>query len=1031
MRSREKAEKRSRRSPASREREKKQKDAGRNLPDGEEPPLSLIADLPVGLYRRTPGEHGRFLAANQTLASLFGYASVKEFLKLEAADVYLDADDLRKFSERLLAEGQVSGVELRLKKRDGAPIWGSFTAKLVCNDRGEAEYVDGIMEDITLRKRAEGALRESERRLSSLIDLMPDAAFVIDRNGVVVAWNRATESLTGVKAEEMVGKGNYEYAIPFYGQRRAILIDLVRTPSEDLERDYKELQRDGQVLIGESPLFVRGKESYLHGRARALTDLHGDYIGAIEILHDLTQLKRIEQALRDSEHRLRRILETTGEGFWMIDSEAATTAVNDAMCVTLGRRREDILGRSIFEFVDKENEKIFREQVRRRAQGLGGAYEISLNLPDGSRVPCIFHANPLFDENGRQTGAFAMVTNISERKHVEEALRESEERYRTLISNLPLGLYRTTTGVPGRFITANPAAARMFRYASLEAFMASRPSNLFFDAKHWQALSDRLLAEGQVSGEELQLKRLDGTPFWGSISARVVHSERGEVECLDGTIEDITLRKEAQEQLQEAKEAAEAASRAKSTFLANMSHEIRTPMNAILGFTQLLQRDPAVTPRQRESLNTISRSGEHLLALINDILEMSKIEAGRAVVNPVAFDLHDLIDDLAMMFQMRTREKNLQFTVEKADDLPGFVLADVGKLRQILINLLGNAVKFTRQGGIALRVGASKCENGGLRLRMEVEDTGFGIAPEDLGRIFEYFEQTKSGATSGGGTGLGLAISREFARLMGGDITVTSQVDKGTLFCVEIDAMELIGEQAKPRSASRSVLRLRAGQPVFRILVVDDKEENRRFLREMLQTVGFATREAVNGLEAVSLFEQWNPHLILMDVRMPVMDGYEATRRIKATERGSRTPIIAVSASVFDDNREQIRQTGADDFLGKPYTQDDLFEKLASWLHLDYDYGDREPAGGSGRLEPEAIALTGKRLAKVPQEILAEMEQAAAGGYQDRVLTLIDRVAALDEQLAGELRALVAGFRYEELSDLLKEGMDPRVRDLA
>jgi PAS domain S-box-containing protein len=1029
-RSREKADKRSRRSAVLREPKKKQKDGGRDSRDCEGPLLSMIADLPVGLYRRTPGENGRFVAANQTLASLFGYASVEEFLKLDAADVYLDVDDLRKFSERVLAERQVSGVELRLKKRDGTPIWGSFTARLVRNERGEAVYVDGIMEDITLRKQAEEGLRESERRLSSLIDLMPDAAFVIDGNGVVVAWNRATESLTGVKAEDMVGKGNYEYAIPFYGERRPILIDLVRTPREELERDYRSLERNGQVLIGETPLFVRGKETYLQGRARALSGLHGEYIGAIEILHDFTELKRIEQALRDSEHRLRRILETTGEGFWMIDNDAATTAVNDAMCATLGRRREEIVGRRIFEFVDEENEKIFREQVKRRAQGLGGGYEIALNRPDGSHVPCIFHANPLFDENGRKTGAFAMVTNISERKQAEEALGESEERYRTLISNLPLGLYRTTTGVPGRFITANPAAARMFRYASLEEFMANRPCDLCVDARHWQELSDRLLAEGQVSGVELRLKKLDGTPFWGSISARVVHSERGEVDCFDGTIEDITLRKEAQELLQEAKEAAEAASRAKSAFLANMSHEIRTPMNAILGFTQLLQRDPALTTQQRESLNTISRSGEHLLALINDILEMSKIEAGRAVVNPAAFDLHDLIDDLAMMFQVRTREKNLQFTVGKADDLPCFVLADVGKLRQILINLLGNAVKFTRQGGIALRVGARKGGNGGLRLRMEVEDTGVGIAPEDLNKVFEYFEQSKSGAGSEGGTGLGLAISREFARLMGGDITVASQVNKGTLFCVEIDAKELVGEQVKPKAASRGVLRLRTGQPVFRILVVDDKEENRRFLREMLQSVGFTTREAVNGLEAVGLFEEWQPHLILMDVRMPVMDGYEATRRIKATEQGRRTPIIAVSASVFDENREQVRQTGADDFLGKPYTQDDLFEKLATWLHAVYVYADQEAAGGGDRSEPEAVALTGKRLAKVPQEILAEMERAAAGGYQDRVLALIDQVAAQDEQLAGELRTLVAGFRYEELIDLLKEGMDSRVRDL-
>ena len=1000
---------------------KRRKALSTGQPKSDEQFRALMTDLPVGLYRRTPGESGRFVAANRTLAKLFGYDAVEEFLKLEAANVYLDLDDLREFSQRLLNEEQVTGVELRLKKRDGAHIWGSFTARIVRNSQGEPEYIDGIMEDITHRKQTEDALRESERRLSSLIDLMPDAAFVIDGNGVVVAWNRATESLTGVKAEAMLGKGDYEYAIPFYGEKRPILIDLVRTPQEELERGYQGLQRFGQVLIGESVLHVRGRETYLQGRARAMSGPQGEYIGAIEILHDLTDLKRVEQALRDSEQRLRRILETTGEGFWLIDNESVTTAVNDAMCVTLGRPRAEILGRSIFDFVDEENAVIFREEGKRRSQGQGGAYEILLSRPDASLVPCIFHANPLFDESGRKTGAFAMVTNISERKQAEEALRESEERYRTLISNLPVGLYRTTTGTPGRFITANPAAARMFGYISLEEFMTSKPSDLCMDMGDWQALSDHLMAEGQVAGVELRLKKTDGTPIWGSISARVVQSERDECECFDGTIEDITLRKEAQEQLREAKEAAEAASRAKSTFLANMSHEIRTPMNAILGFTQLMQRDPALTAQQRESLNTIGRSGEHLLALINDILEMSKIEAGRTVVNPVAFNLHDLIDDLATMFKIRTQQKNLLLTVEKAEDLPRFVLADVGKLRQVLINLLGNAVKFTGQGGIALRVAAKKDGAGGLRLITEVEDTGAGIAPEDLGKIFEYFEQAESGTASESGTGLGLAISREFVRLMGGDITVTSKIGKGTLFHFEIDAAEFIGELEEPARLSRRLFVLQPGQPTQRILVVDDKEENRRFLREMLQSAGFATREAFNGLEAVKLFEEWQPNLILMDVRMPVMDGYEATRLIKATEKGHSTPIIAVSASVFDENREQVRQTGADDFIGKPFKQDELFQKLSDWLHVEYLNAEEE-IEDAGQIQTGAIDLTAASLSQLPQHLLDEMRAALAGGYQDRLLTLIDQAELQDEQLARALRNLAIEFQYEKFFDLLKGG---------
>lgn len=851
----------------------------------------LLGELPIGLYRRTPGEDGRFIAANRTMAKLLGYDSVEDFLNLKAADFYVDLGHLRTFCERLLAEGQVAAFELPLRRQDGEILWGAFTATLVRDAQGEPQHVDGIMEDITGRKQIERELRQSESRLASLIDLMPDAAFVIDGTGVVVAWNRAIEELTGVSAEEMLGNGDYEYAVPFYGVRRPILIDLVRTPDAELERGYQGLHRSGDVLIGEAPgLLLQRRDKYLHGRARALRGEHGEYVGAIEILHDLTELKRVEQALRESEHKLRRILDTTGEGFWMIDNDAITIFVNDAMCATLGRAREEISGRSIFDFVDEHNATIFAEQVKLRAHGKGAVYEISLSRPDGLQVPCIFHANPLFAEDGRRTGAFAMVTNIAERKQVEQ-------------------------------------------------------------------------------------------------------------------------------QLHDAKEAAEAASRAKSAFLANMSHEIRTPMNAILGFTQLMQRDRSLSAKQREWLEAIGRSGEHLLALINDILEMSKIEAGRTTLDPVACDLFGLIEDLATMFKIRAQQKKLRFVVETADDLPRFIVADLGKLRQVLINLMGNAVKFTECGGIVLRV-ASRKHEGRLRIIAEVEDTGPGIAPEKLARIFEYFEQAGTGSGSEGGTGLGLAISRQFVRLMGGDIEVRSVVGQGSLFRFEMET-QVADEQVEATHPSRHVLGLRPGQPTVRILVVDDKEENRRFLCELLQNAGFTTNEAMDGRGAVSLFENWQPHLILMDLRMPVMDGYQAIGLIKAMEKGAATPIIAVSASAFDENRQRVQATGADDFIAKPYKEDELFRKLAAWLHVDYVYTD-EPTRDSAEDNDATAAACTAALCKLPQRIIDQMLAAATAGYQDQLLTIIDQVALHDEQLALRLRKLATDYAYDKFLAILE-----------
>ena len=283
-------------------------------------------------------------------------------------------------------------------------------------------------------------------------------------------------------------------------------------------------------------------------------------------------------------------------------------------------------------------------------------------------------------------------------------------------------------------------------------------------------------------------------------------------ELLVLAMEDVTERRRVQEEVAKAKEAAEAANRAKSAFLANMSHEIRTPMNAILGFSQLMLRDQNLDARQGQYLGTINRSGEHLLALINDILEMSKIEAGRTTLNPTTFDLPALLDDLEMMFRVRTDGKKLSFFVELIGDVPRYIVTDINKLRQVFINVLGNAVKFTERGGIGLRVRADREGATGPLLRVEVEDTGPGISADEQGKLFRHFEQTKTGQQAGTGTGLGLAISREFVRLMGGDITVSSQVGKGSIFAIHLPLNESEAGAVRPIDQPRHVLGLRPGQ---------------------------------------------------------------------------------------------------------------------------------------------------------------------------------------------------------------------------
>jgi CheY-like chemotaxis protein len=445
-----------------------------------------------------------------------------------------------------------------------------------------------------------------------------------------------------------------------------------------------------------------------------------------------------------------------------------------------------------------------------------------------------------------------------------------------------------------------------------------------------------------------------------------------------------------------------------------MSHEIRTPMNAILGFSQLMLRDKDLTPQQFQYLGTINRSGEHLLALINDILEMSKIEAGRTTLNPSTFDLSVLLKDLEMMFRVRTNEKKLSFSVEIIGVVPQYIVTDINKLRQVFINLLGNAVKFTEQGGIAMRVRAERDDVKGPSLRVDIEDTGPGISPDEQDKLFRYFEQTKTGREAGIGTGLGLAISREFVRLMGGAITVNSQVGKGSTFTIQLPLKEGDAQAVHSKGKAQQVLKLQSGQATCRVLIADDIEDNRQLLAQLLAPVGFEIRMATNGAEAIHEFEEWRPHLILMDFRMPVMDGHEAIRRIRALAGGDMPKIIAVTASAMEENRQELMTIGADDFISKPFRDAELFQKIHNQAGVEYVYDEPSPAPPE-----EATNLKPDSLIGWPQALLDATREAVITADLDQMLAKIKEFEAKDPPIAQALRRLAEGFQYQKLIDLL------------
>jgi signal transduction histidine kinase/CheY-like chemotaxis protein len=481
---------------------------------------------------------------------------------------------------------------------------------------------------------------------------------------------------------------------------------------------------------------------------------------------------------------------------------------------------------------------------------------------------------------------------------------------------------------------------------------------------------------------------------------------------------EIAERVRAEGELQQAKDAAESANQAKSVFLTNMSHELRTPLNAILGFTQLMDNDPNLTPVQRENLGIINRSGEHLLTLINDVLEMSKIEAGRVTLQEKSFDLHRLLDTLEEMFHTRAEEKGLVLSFEQDENVPQCVLTDEGKLRQVLMNLLSNAVKFTDEGGVVLRVTSSMKEH---HLNIEVEDTGPGIAPDDLEAVFEPFVQTESGRQSLEGTGLGLSISRQFARLMGGDITVSSALGRGSVFRFEVPfglAEAARVERGKP---ARQVIGLQPGQPSYRLLIVDDRVTTRQLLVKLLKPLGFEVCEAIHGREAIEIWERWEPHLIWMDMRMPFMDGYEATRQIKASAKGQSTVIVALTASAFEKDRETILSAGCDDVVRKPFRKEEIFEKLVEHLGISFIYGEEQDQQVSAPVTAFQDVLTPAALAGLSSAWLIELKQATIKANLNLILTLVDQIRDQNVALSDALVDLAINFDYKKILTLIEQ----------
>jgi CheY-like chemotaxis protein len=447
-----------------------------------------------------------------------------------------------------------------------------------------------------------------------------------------------------------------------------------------------------------------------------------------------------------------------------------------------------------------------------------------------------------------------------------------------------------------------------------------------------------------------------------------------------------------------------------------MSHELRTPLNAILGFAQLMQRDTTLNQEQRNNLATINRSGDHLLTLINDVLEISRIESGRVKKIETNFNLHEMLMGIEEMVRIRAKSKDFELQFKYGDDLPLYVRGDDRKLRQVLINLLNNAVKFTDQGSVILGV-ETEHRDRQTALRFSVTDTGVGIPPDEQADIFKPFVQVIVNEHSGEGSGLGLAISYEFVHILGGELKLESKPAQGSSFFFTVP-LEIITEGGLEKSLpTEHAIELEKGQPDYRILIAEDQADNRRLLSTLLDHLGFKVKEATNGEQAVQIFKTWHPHLVWMDMRMPVMDGYEATKIIKSKVSGKQTPVLALTASAFEEDRERILASGCDGFVRKPLKENDIIESLIQHLGVRFRYEEIQT------MFPLDKSFSRQALSQLPDALMAELLKAAIHLDIEAMNKLADQVARYSVDLADTINTLSGGFRFDLIQKAVQEAL--------
>ncbi len=796
------------------------------------------------------------------------------------------------------------------------------------------------------------------------------------------------------------------------------------------------------------------------------------------VVRETTARIKAEETLRNSEERYRRIVESTPSGICITNEDYLYEYVNPSYCELYGYRAEELIGKSFTLVVPENNHAFMKDLHDKYIQGeteLQG--EWSVVDKQGNTITILADAARITGTDGRTQKA-TFVTNITRRKQAEDSLQR-QNAYLYALHEVTFGLLKRLTisdvlraivtqageligtthgyvylldpgdttmrlavgigyhsdsvehraskgeGVTGK-VWATGKTVNIPNYREWE----ERPT-AFFDSRLYAVIGVPLTSDNEVVGviglaytepeRQFRTYEQDVLERFAALASLALDNAR----LYTQSQQEIEERKRVEKDLRAAQEQAEAANVAKSAFLSRMSHELRTPLNAILGFVQVMERDATLGPKHLENLAIIKRSGTHLLSLINDVLEISKIEAGRETLNEKSFNLHYFLMGIDELFQVRAQQRSLTLSFKRDDTVPMYITTDENKLRQVLMNLISNAIKFTESGGVTVTISAEQLEpsNNTQRISFAVTDTGHGIAEDEKVLVFEAFAQSQSGRKAQEGTGLGLPISQAFVQLLGGEMHLESTLGVGSTFTFDIRATIADASSIQEKGDYRRIIALEAGQPQYRMLIVDDKWENRIPLVNILQMVGFATREANNGEEAVELCAAWQPHLIWMDMHMPIMDGYKATQYIKATSHGRNIPVIALTASAFDHERETILAAGCDDIIIKPFQEEAIFDALIRYLHVRFVYDEPKSSSTSPKADTEAEQgpTAAEAIAALSEDIRTELAQAAKTLNTRKINDIVGRIQSEHPALADELAQMAKSYRFDRILSLIEQ----------